>query len=69
MSTEEEAEKYGMAGSPTVLINGRDVTLAGLVGLEYRMYQGADGEKEGWPELELIRWALEAGQTPLACCG
>ncbi len=69
VSTEEEAAKYGMVGSPTVLVNGRDIARGGPPSLECRTHERVKGGQQGWPDLELVKWALEASETPLACCG
>lgn len=67
--TEEDARRLGFPGSPTVLINGRDVNSGGPSGLGCREYETADGRRQGWPDKETIRWALAAAETPLGCCG
>lgn len=58
-----------MVGLPTILLNGRDLARGGPPSLECRTYQGPDGGQQGWPDLELVKWAHETGQTLLACCG
>lgn len=69
VTTRAEAERYGMVGSPTILLNGRDIAPGRQPSLECRRYQRDDGGQQGWPNVELLKWALEVRQTPLACCG
>ncbi|MFC5181135.1 thioredoxin family protein [Actinomadura harenae] len=59
--TEDEAERWGMHGSPTLLIDGRDpfATPDLPVGLACRLYPSeAGGRREGAPSVEAIRAAL-----------
>lgn len=54
--TEQSAkDAAGFGGSPTVLINGRDVELASEAGLACRIYPGG----KGYPSLETVRRAVE----------
>lgn len=46
VATQAEAERYGMAGSPTILLNGRDIARGGTPSLECRMYEAADGTQQ-----------------------
>lgn len=69
VNTQADAERYGMAGSPTILLNGRDIARGGAPSLECRTFERVKGGQQGWPDLELVKWALDASQTPLACCG
>ncbi|MBI5828998.1 MAG: hypothetical protein HZB20_05545 [Chloroflexi bacterium] len=67
--TEEDAQRLGFPGSPTILINGLDVGGGGLPGLGCRAYETAAGRKQGWPDKDTIRWALELAESPFgACC-
>lgn len=45
----------GFAGSPTVLINGRDVEPAQSAGLSCRIYAGG----KGYPSQDVVRRAVE----------
>jgi len=68
--TEEDARRLGFPGSPTILINGLDVGGGSLPDLGCREYETADGRKQGWPDKETIRWALQVAESPVAgCCG
>ena len=60
ISGEQEAAEAGMAGSPTVLINGADPFAApGQVpGLACRLYRDATGRAAGAPTVEALRRAL-----------
>ena len=69
VSTEEEARRLGMPGSPTVLINGRDIADGGEAGLGCRTYITVSGQHQGWPDKDSISWALEANLEPVGCCG
>jgi hypothetical protein len=57
---EQEAAEAGMAGSPTLLINGRDPFAApGQVpGLSCRLYRDAAGRPARAPSVEELRRAL-----------
>jgi hypothetical protein len=56
-----EAERAGMAGSPTLLINGVDPFAAPgqVAGLSCRLYRDAEGRPAGAPSVEELRRALE----------
>lgn len=62
VDTEEEAERVGFHGSPSILINGTDVfaALGAPVGLACRRYMTPDGAA-GAPTLEQLRSAVDAG--------
>ncbi len=62
VDTEEEAERVGFHGSPSILINGTDVFAApgAPVGLACRRYMTPDGAA-GAPTLEQLRSAVDAG--------
>lgn len=68
--TEEDARRLGFPGSPTILVNGLDVGGGGRPGLGCREYETADGRRQGWPDKETLRWALEAAESSFAagCC-
>ena len=61
VADEQEAAETGMAGSPTLLINGVDPFAApGQVpGLSCRVYRDAAGLLAGAPPVEDLRRALE----------
>jgi hypothetical protein len=57
----DEAARYGMCGSPTLLVNGHDpFAVPGAVpALACRFYPGDGGRLEGAPTVEALRRALE----------
>ncbi|MEU6089713.1 hypothetical protein ABZ865_23470 [Streptomyces sp. NPDC047085] len=57
----EEAIRLGMAGSPTVLINGVDpfAEPGAPASLSCRLYRGSDGRVEGAPSIADLRRALD----------
>ncbi|MDQ3709583.1 MAG: thioredoxin family protein [Actinomycetota bacterium] len=59
ITTPEQAEEVGFRGSPTVLVDGRDVFAVGHepVGLSCRVYETPDGSA-GAPTLEQLRAVL-----------
>ena len=60
VSSDEDAEAYRVLGSPTVLVDGRDVDPAPLYSdysADDRIYRTHRGPS-GWPEPEWIRDAL-----------
>jgi predicted DsbA family dithiol-disulfide isomerase len=61
VADEQEAAETGMAGSPTLLINGMDpFAVPGQVpGLSCRLYRDAAGRIAGAPPVEDLRRALE----------
>ena len=63
MHTPEEAERVGLRGSPTVLIDGTDpfAEQTAPVGLSCRVLPTPDG-LAGAPTLEQLTAALQAGQ-------
>ncbi|MER5795240.1 alkylmercury lyase family protein [Streptomyces sp. NPDC001980] len=69
-----EAARWGMAGSPTVLIDGTDpFAQAGTVpSVSCRIYRHADGTVDGAPRVDELRQALGAAGGPGAveegCC-
>jgi predicted DsbA family dithiol-disulfide isomerase len=56
-----EAARWGMHGSPTLLVNGHDPFAApgGAPAVACRLYRGQDGRLEGAPTVEALRQALE----------
>jgi hypothetical protein len=61
IDTVEQAERWGMHGSPTVLVDGRDPFAAPgtQASLSCRLYQGEDGRAQGAPSLARLRQALD----------
>ncbi len=66
ISTPAEAGRYGMRGSPTILINGRDpfAEPGTPASLSCRLYRDADGRAQGAPSAGQLREALAAAE----CC-
>jgi hypothetical protein len=63
IATDAEAESAEFAGSPTILIDGRDVQPPGPdndIGLSCRIYRTRDGRISPTPDLADIREALAA---------
>ncbi len=60
ISTEAEAARYGMHGSPTLLINGADpfATPDATGSVSCRIYRDADGRTSGAPSVEQLTDAL-----------
>lgn len=62
IETEADAEKYQFAGSPTFIINGKDLDPAAAGGktsaLTCRVYRLPDGRMSPLPSEEMIRGAL-----------
>ncbi|WP_345582073.1 hypothetical protein [Streptomyces prasinosporus] len=66
ISSEAEAARYGMHGSPTLLINGTDpfASQDTTVSVSCRIYRDADGRTIGAPSVEQLTDALNhAHQT------
>ncbi|MCY0950668.1 thioredoxin family protein [Streptomyces sp. H27-S2] len=63
ITTDAEAARFGMHGSPTLLANGMDPFAAAGVGtsVSCRIYGGADGRREGAPSVEQLREVLQRG--------
>jgi len=57
----EQAQAWGMTGSPTLLINGRDpfAEPGHTASLSCRLYRTETGSLEGAPSTEQLRQALE----------
>ena len=66
ITDEAEAAQAGMAGSPTLLVNGADPFAApGQVpGLSCRLYRDAAGRPAPAPSVEELRRALEQASAP-----
>ena len=65
----EQTDRLGLSGSPTVLINGRDIAPDGPPSLDCRSYQAEGGQTRGWPDVATPIWALEAAEAAIGCCG
>jgi hypothetical protein len=61
IASADEAARWGMCGSPTLLVNGHDpFAVPGTVpALACRIYQGEGGRLEGAPTVQALRRALE----------
>jgi predicted DsbA family dithiol-disulfide isomerase len=66
IDTARQAEQWGMHGSPTVLVDGRDPFAAPgtLASLSCRLYQDEGGQVQGAPSLARLRQALDQQQEP-----
>jgi hypothetical protein len=64
VSTPEEAARYGLHGSPTILLDGRDpfAEQGDAASLSCRLYRDADGRAQGAPSAEKLREALAAAE-------
>ena len=63
VETDEQAQRLRFAGSPTILINGRDIDPPATevyYGLSCRAYQLEDGRISPLPSTDMIRRALQA---------
>jgi hypothetical protein len=62
IATQEEAETFGFHGSPTILVDGRDVDPEGATGqrvaLACRIYHLPDGRVSPVPSREMLEEAL-----------
>jgi hypothetical protein len=65
IDTVEQADQWGMHGSPTVLVDGRDPFAAPgtPAGVSCRLYQDEAGRAQGAPSLALLRHALEGSRS------
>jgi hypothetical protein len=66
VETWEQAEQLRFIGSPTILVNGKDIQPpppGAYYALTCRTYYLEDGRVSPLPSLALIRRALSAGQT------
>ncbi|MFD5413393.1 hypothetical protein [Streptomyces nojiriensis] len=66
VSEEGDAAWWGMAGSPTVLIDGIDpFAIPGAPpSVSCRLYRDAEGRADGAPSVQALREALAAGHQP-----
>ena len=65
--TDEDAKHWNFCGSPTILINGRDIDPKGAqaqrIGLNCRIYHTPDGRVTPMPSEEMIRKAIDQAVT------
>ncbi|MFB6520421.1 hypothetical protein [Streptomyces sp. NPDC056401] len=63
---EADAARWGMTGSPTVLLDGADpFAVAGApASVSCRLYRDADGHAEGTPTVQALRRALSGTRVP-----
>lgn len=59
VSEQGASRPTGFAGSPTVLVNGRDVEPAPEAGFSCRIYSGG----KGYPSQEVVRRAVERAKA------
>jgi hypothetical protein len=67
IETDADAAKFGMAGSPTLLIDGSDPFAAGDncgCGVSCRVYRDPDGRTVPAPSVEQLRDAITAAEQP-----
>ncbi|MEU0568122.1 thioredoxin family protein [Nonomuraea sp. NPDC005983] len=66
ISDQEEAERAGMRGSPTLLIDGVDPFAAPDVpfSVSCRLFRGEDGSLDGAPSVPALRRALDEASRP-----
>ena len=71
IASADEAARYGMCGSPTLLINGHDpFAVPGTVpALACRIYPGDGDRPEGAPTEEALRRALERADRRTGATG
>ena len=63
--TDEEAERWGFPGSPTILVEGQDIDPQGAqqpARLTCRLYFLENGRPSPVPSVEMIKRALQAAQ-------
>ncbi|MFD6888778.1 alkylmercury lyase family protein [Streptomyces sp. NPDC059957] len=68
---EADAARWGMAGSPTVLLDGVDPFAAAdaPASVSCRLYRDTGGRAEGAPTVQALRQALSGASTPQASAG
>ncbi|WP_405063445.1 thioredoxin family protein [Kribbella sp. NBC_01505] len=61
IESDEDAARFGMAGSPTLLINGADPFAAGeQCGVSCRLYRDDDGRLVPAPSVQQLREAIDS---------
>ncbi|MEW1599454.1 thioredoxin family protein [Streptomyces sp. NPDC093808] len=70
VTEDAEAARWGMTGSPTVLLDGVDpFAAAGAVpSVSCRLYRDEDGRIEGAPSVTALRDALAGADAGMECC-
>jgi hypothetical protein len=65
IADEAEAARWGMHGSPTLLIGRTDpfAPPGAVAAVACRLYRGEDGRLEGAPSVRALREALEGAET------
>jgi hypothetical protein len=65
IDTIEQADRWGMHGSPTVLIDGRDpfARPGTLASVSCRLYQDESGRAQGAPSLTRLRQAVDGRRS------
>ena len=66
VSDQDQAARWGMTGSPTVLVDGVDpfAVPGAVAGVACRLYRDADGRVSGAPDVADLRRALDAAGLP-----
>ncbi|MEZ0092288.1 hypothetical protein [Streptacidiphilus sp. EB129] len=61
VTTPDEAARWGMTGSPTILVDGVDpfAEPGAEPSVSCRLYRGQDGRAQGAPSVEQLRRALQ----------
>ncbi len=66
VETDEQAQELNFIGSPTILIDGKDIVApqdAAIVGLACRTYTLEDGRISPLPSYEMIRNGIRRGRA------
>ncbi|WP_030861956.1 alkylmercury lyase family protein [Streptomyces sp. NRRL F-2747] len=66
VSAEDDAARWGMTGSPTVLLDGTDpfATPGAPPSVSCRLYRDAEGRTDGAPSVQALREALAGAHQP-----
>jgi hypothetical protein len=65
IESDADASRFGMAGSPTLLVDGVDpFAEAGEFGVSCRLYRDHDGRLVAAPSVDQLRAAISAGAPP-----
>lgn len=64
ISDQGEAERWGMHGSPTLLVDGTDpfAEPGQVTGISCRLYRDEDGQLSGAPSIGQLRRAIDRGR-------